>query len=152
LSKEQEAELMQQTLAALGEMRIRYPGKSEEEAEAVLDEILNNWKYHKPKVASYWLVKLDATKQRKVSGLNMHGVIQGFMYVFFFSRSSWESVFSKSSEVVTTQELRCCQHVVQLCRDCLLVVYKFVADSRGSLSGLSPDWDDTRYSHFLKRP
>lgn len=39
LSKEQEAELMQQTLAALGEMRIRYPGKSEEEAEAVLDEV-----------------------------------------------------------------------------------------------------------------
>lgn len=29
-------------------------------------QILNNWKYHKPKVASYWLVKLDATKQRKV--------------------------------------------------------------------------------------
>lgn len=39
LSKEQEAELMQQTLAALREMRIRYPGKSEEEAEAVLDEV-----------------------------------------------------------------------------------------------------------------
>lgn len=39
LSKEQEAELMQQTLTALGEMRIRYPGKSEEEAEAVLDEV-----------------------------------------------------------------------------------------------------------------
>lgn len=39
LSKEQEAELMQQTLAALREMRIRYPGKSEEEAEAMLDEV-----------------------------------------------------------------------------------------------------------------
>uniref|UniRef100_A0A8C2AD96 Tubulin tyrosine ligase-like family, member 7 n=1 Tax=Cyprinus carpio TaxID=7962 RepID=A0A8C2AD96_CYPCA len=185
LSKEQEAELMQQTLAALGEMRIRYPGKSEEEAEAVLDEILNNWKYHKPKVASYWLVKLDATKQRKVLDIvrtNIRSVLQRIwsepdveslrLYRLFnrvFNRllwshgqglwnclsssgSSWESVFSKSSEVVTTQELRCCQHVVQLCRDCLLVVYKFVADSRGSLSGLSPDWDDTRYSHFLKRP
>uniref|UniRef100_A0A8C2CTR1 Tubulin tyrosine ligase-like family, member 7 n=1 Tax=Cyprinus carpio TaxID=7962 RepID=A0A8C2CTR1_CYPCA len=183
LSKEQEAELMQQTLAALGEMRIRYPGKSEEEAEAVLDEILNNWKYHKPKVASYWLVKLDATKQRKVLDIvrtNIRSVLQRIwsepdveslrLYRLFnrvFNRllwshgqglwnclsssgSSWESVFSKSSEVVTTQELRCCQHVVQLCRDCLLVVYKFVADSRGSLSGLSPDWDDTRYSHFLK--
>ncbi|XP_051768360.1 tubulin polyglutamylase TTLL7 isoform X2 [Ctenopharyngodon idella] len=178
LSKEQEAELMQQTLAALGEMRIRYPGKSEEEAEAVLDEILNNWKYHKPKVASYWLVKLDATKQRKVLDIvrtNIRSVLQRIwsepdveslrLYRLFnrvFNRllwshgqglwnclsssgSSWESVFSKSSEVVTAQELRCCQRVVQLCRDCLLVVYKFVADSRGSLSGLSPDWDDTRY-------
>uniref|UniRef100_A0A8C2GM79 Tubulin tyrosine ligase-like family, member 7 n=1 Tax=Cyprinus carpio TaxID=7962 RepID=A0A8C2GM79_CYPCA len=181
LSKEQEAELMQQTLAALGEMRIRYPGKSEEEAEAVLDEILNNWKYHKPKVASYWLVKLDATKQRKVLDIvrtNIRSVLQRIwsepdveslrLYRLFnrvfnrllwshgqglwncLSSSGYETFIFKSSEVVTTQELRCCQHVVQLCRDCLLVVYKFVADSRGSLSGLSPDWDDTRYSHFLK--
>ncbi|XP_042621904.1 tubulin polyglutamylase TTLL7-like isoform X3 [Cyprinus carpio] len=179
LSKEQEAALMQQTLAALGEMKIRYPGKSEEEAEAVLDEILNNWKYHKQKVASYWLVKLDAIKQRKVLDIvrsNIRLVLQRIwsepdveslrLYHLFnrvfnrllwshgqglwnclssSGRSSWESVFSKSSEVVTTQERRCCQRVVQLCRDCLLVVYKFVADSRGSLSGLSPDWDDTRY-------
>ncbi|CAL8234722.1 unnamed protein product [Arctogadus glacialis] len=57
--------------------------------------------------------------------------------------SSWESVFSKSSEVVSPQELLCCRRVVQLCRDCLLVVYKFVSESRGSMSGLSPEWDDT---------
>lgn len=38
-SKEQEAELMSQTLAALTAMRIRFPGKSEEEAESVLDEV-----------------------------------------------------------------------------------------------------------------
>uniref|UniRef100_A0A8C1V9C3 Tubulin tyrosine ligase-like family, member 7 n=1 Tax=Cyprinus carpio TaxID=7962 RepID=A0A8C1V9C3_CYPCA len=182
LLKEQEAALMQQTLAALGEMKIRYPGKSEEEAEAVLDEILNNWKYHKQKVASYWLVKLDAIKQRKVLDIvrsNIRSVLQrvwsepdveslrlyhlfnrvfnrllwshgqGLWNCLSSSGSSWESVFCKSSEVVTTQERRCCQRVVQLCRDCLLVVYKFVADSRGSLSGLSPDWDDTRYSYFI---
>lgn len=38
-SKEEEAELVNQTLAALTAMRIRFPGKSEEEAEAVLDEV-----------------------------------------------------------------------------------------------------------------
>ncbi|KAI5614687.1 tubulin polyglutamylase TTLL7 isoform X1 [Silurus asotus] len=175
-SKEQEAELTRQTLAALGELRIRFPGKSEEEAEAVLDEILNNWKYHKPKVASYWLVKLDATKQRKVLDIvrtNVRSLLQRIwrepdidslrLYRLFsrvFSRllwshgqglwncfcssgrSSWESIFSKSSEVVTPQELQCCQRLVQLCRDCLLVVYKFVAESRGSLTGLNPEWDD----------
>uniref|UniRef100_A0A3Q2Y892 Tubulin tyrosine ligase-like family, member 7 n=1 Tax=Hippocampus comes TaxID=109280 RepID=A0A3Q2Y892_HIPCM len=65
-TKEQEAELVRQTLTALTAMRIRFPGKTEEEAEVVLDEILDNWKFHKPKVASYWLVKLDSTKQRKV--------------------------------------------------------------------------------------
>ncbi|KAF7703496.1 hypothetical protein HF521_022503 [Silurus meridionalis] len=178
-SKEQEAELTRQTLAALGELRIRFPGKSEEEAEAVLDEILNNWKYHKPKVASYWLVKLDATKQRKVLDIvrtNVRSLLQRIwrepdidslrLYRLFsrvFSRllwshgqglwncfcssgrSSWESIFSKSSEVVTPQELQCCQRLVQLCRDCLLVVYKFVAESRGSLTGLNPEWDDPRY-------
>uniref|UniRef100_A0AAR2JKT8 Tubulin tyrosine ligase-like family, member 7 n=1 Tax=Pygocentrus nattereri TaxID=42514 RepID=A0AAR2JKT8_PYGNA len=176
-SKEQEAELTRQTLAALGEMRIRFPGKSEEEAEAVLNEILNNWKYHKPKVASYWLVKLDATKQRKVLDIvrtNVRSVLQriwrepdvdslrlyrlfsrvfnrllwshgqGLWNCFCSSGSSWESIFSKSAEVVTAQELQCCQRLVQLCRDCLLVVYKFVSDSRGSLTGLSPEWDDTR--------
>ena len=38
-SKEQEAELVRQTLAVLSVMRIRFPGKTEEEAEAVLDEV-----------------------------------------------------------------------------------------------------------------
>ena len=64
--------------------------------------------------------------------------------VCVLNSSSWESVFSKSSEVVSPQELQCCRRLVQLCRDCLLVVYKFVSESRGSMSGLSPEWDDTR--------
>ncbi|CAG5864392.1 unnamed protein product [Menidia menidia] len=177
-SKEQEAELVRQTLSVLTAMRIRFPGKTEEEAEAVLDEILDNWKYHKPKVASYWLVKLDSTKQRKVLDIvrtNVRSALQriwrepdvdslhlyrlfnrvfnrllwshgqGLWNCFSNTSSSWESIFSKCSEVVSPQELQCCRRLVQLCRDCLLIVYKFVSESRGSLSGLSPEWDDTRY-------
>uniref|UniRef100_A0AAV2KXF7 Tubulin polyglutamylase TTLL7 n=2 Tax=Knipowitschia caucasica TaxID=637954 RepID=A0AAV2KXF7_KNICA len=177
-SKEQELELVRQTLAALTAMRIRFPGKTEEEADAVLDDILDNWKYHKPKVASYWLVKLDSTKQRKVLDIvrtNVRSALQRIwrepevenlhlyrMFTRIFNRllwshgqglwncfshtgSSWESVFSRSSEVVSPLELQCCRRLVQLCRDCLLVVYKFVSESRGSLTGLSPEWDDTRY-------
>ncbi|XP_021455621.1 tubulin polyglutamylase TTLL7 isoform X1 [Oncorhynchus mykiss] len=177
-SKDQETELTRQSLAALSAMRIRFPGKTEEEAEAVLDEILDNWKYHKPKVASYWLVKLDSTKQRKVLDIvrtNVRSVLQrlwrepdvdslhlyrlfnrvfnrllwshgqGLWNLFSNTGSSWETIFSKSSEVVSQQELQCCQRLVQLCRDCLLVVYKFVSESRGTLTGLSPEWDDTRY-------
>ncbi|KAM4629486.1 tubulin polyglutamylase TTLL7 [Polymixia lowei] len=175
-SKEQEAELLRQSLAALTAMRIRFPGKTEDEAEAVLDEILDNWKYHKPKVASYWLVKLDSTKQRKVLDIvrtNVRSALQriwrepdveslhlyrlfnrvfnrllwshgqGLWNCFSNTGSSWETIFSKSSEVVLAQELQCCRRLVQLCRDCLLVVYKFVSESRGSLTGLSPEWDDT---------
>ncbi|KAK6484801.1 tubulin polyglutamylase TTLL7-like isoform X1 [Huso huso] len=177
-TKEQEAAMTRQTLAALNEMRIRFPGKTEEEAELMLDDILDNWKYHKPKVASYWLVKLDSTKQRKVLDIvrtNLRSAVQriwkepdvdslhiyrlfsrvfnrllwshgqGLWNCFSNSGSSWETIFNKSTELVTPQELQCCQRLVQLCRDCLLVVYKFVADSRGSLTGLSPEWDDTRY-------
>ncbi|KAF7665917.1 hypothetical protein LDENG_00127100 [Lucifuga dentata] len=171
-SKEQEAELVHQSLAALTAMRIRFPGKTEEEAEAVLDEILDNWKYHKQKVASYWLVKLDSTKQRKVldivrtnriwrepdvESLHLYRLFnrvfnrllwshgQGLWNCFSNTGSSWETIFSKSSEMVSPQELQCCRRLVQLCRDCLLVVYKFVSESRGSLTGLSPEWDDTRY-------
>lgn len=177
-SKEQELELVRQTLAALTAMRIRFPGKTEEDAEAVLDDILDNWKYHKPKVASYWLVKLDSTKQRKVLDIvrtNVRSALQriwrepevenlhlyrlftrvfnrllwshgqGLWNCFSNTGSSWETVFSRSSEVVSPQELQCCRRLVQLCRDCLLVVYKFVSESRGSLTGLSPEWDDTRY-------
>ncbi|KAI3368727.1 hypothetical protein L3Q82_025709 [Scortum barcoo] len=209
-SKEQEAELVRQTLAVLTAMRIRFPGKTEEEAEAVLDEILDNWKYHKSKVASYWLVKLDSTKQRKpllsaqlgsavrwavavradvlfgveqpneqqaevldivhtnvrsalqriwrepdVESLHLYRLFnrvfnrllwshgKGLWNCFSNNGSSWETIFSKSSEVVSPQELQCCRRLVQLCRDCLLVVYKFVLESRGSLTGLSLEWDDT---------
>lgn len=46
-SKEQEAELVRQTLAALTAMRIRFPGKSEEEAESVLDEVSAGFSGHK---------------------------------------------------------------------------------------------------------
>uniref|UniRef100_A0AAX7TET0 Tubulin tyrosine ligase-like family, member 7 n=1 Tax=Astatotilapia calliptera TaxID=8154 RepID=A0AAX7TET0_ASTCA len=173
-TKEQEAELVRQTLAVLTAMRIRFPGKTEEEAEGVLDEILDNWKYHKPKVASYWLVKLDSTKQRKVLDIvrtNVRSVLQriwkepdveslhlyrlfnrvfnrllwshgqGMWNCFSNTGSSWETIFSKSSEVVSPQELQCCRRLVQLCRDCLLVVYKFVSESRGSLTGLKKDSD-----------
>ncbi|KAM9762166.1 tubulin polyglutamylase TTLL7 isoform 4-T5 [Menidia menidia] len=183
-SKEQEAELVRQTLSVLTTMRIRFPGKTEEEAEAVLDEILDNWKYHKPKVASYWLVKLDSTKQRKVLDIvrtNVRSALQriwrepdvdslhlyrlfnrvfnrllwshgqGLWNCFSNTSSSWESIFSKCSEVVSPQELQCCRRLVQLCRDCLLIVYKFVSESRGSLSGLSPEWDDTRYWNAVSR-
>uniref|UniRef100_A0A665WFE0 Tubulin tyrosine ligase-like family, member 7 n=1 Tax=Echeneis naucrates TaxID=173247 RepID=A0A665WFE0_ECHNA len=175
-SKEQEAELVRQTLAALTAMRIRLPGKTEEEAEAVLDEILDNWKYHKPKVASYWLVKLDSTKQRKVLDIvrtNVRSALQriwrepeveslhlyrlfnrvfnrllwshgqGLWNCFSNTGSSWETIFSKSSEVVSPQELQCCRRLVQLCRDCLLVVYKFPIKKK-------PTWtsSSSRYGHL----
>ena len=48
-------------------MRIKFPGKTDDEAEDILDKLMADWKFHKPRVASYWLVKLDSIKRRKVS-------------------------------------------------------------------------------------
>ncbi|XP_005993927.1 tubulin polyglutamylase TTLL7 [Latimeria chalumnae] len=177
-TKEQEKELTRQAVCALNDMRIHFPGKTDEEVELILDDIMDNWKYHKSKVASYWLVKLDSTKQRKVldivrinirlvlqriwkvpevENLRLYRIFnrvfnrllwchgQGLWNCFSNSGLSWETILSKSSEVVTPQELHCCQRLVQLCKDCLLVVYRYVTESRGSLTGFSLDWDDTRY-------
>ena len=44
--------------------------------------------------------------------------------------SSWEMIFSKSTEVVSPTELDCCRRVVQLCCDCLLVLYRGAADKQ----------------------
>ncbi|XP_043929343.1 tubulin polyglutamylase TTLL7 [Protopterus annectens] len=177
-TKEQEEELTKQTLSSLLDMRIKFPGKNDDETELVLDAIMDNWKHHKSKVASYWLVKLDCGKQRKVLDIVRTNVCyilqriwkvpeveylrlyrifnrvfnrllwshgQGLWNCFSNSGTSWESLFNKSADVITPQELQCCQRLVQLCKDCLLVVYKFAADSRGSLTGVSPEWDDTRF-------
>ncbi|XP_071983578.1 tubulin polyglutamylase TTLL7 isoform X5 [Engystomops pustulosus] len=180
LSKDQEEELTKQTLHVLQNMRIRFPGKmDEDETCAIIDEIIDNWRYHKPKLASYWLIKLDSVKQRKILDIvrtNIRSVLQriwkvsdveclhlyrSFNRVFNrllwshgqglwscfcdSSSTSWETIFSKSTEVVTPDQLQCCHRLVQLCKNCLLVVYKYATDSRGSAAGVSPDGSDTRY-------
>ncbi|MEE6494674.1 hypothetical protein FKM82_001836 [Ascaphus truei] len=179
LTKEQEEELTKQTLFVLRDMRITLPGKVAEDTDSVIDEIMDNWRYHKPKVASYWLIKLDSVKQRKVLDIvrtNIRSVLQriwkvsdaeclhlyrsfnrvfnrllwshgqGLWNCFCNSGTPWESIFSKSTEVVIPQlQLQCCHRLVQLCKDCLLVVYKYATDPRGSVPGSIPGWEDTRY-------
>ena len=60
--------------------------------------------------------------------------------------NAWETIFSKSSEPISGVELNCCRRIVQLCRDCLLIVYQFAAEAKnqstgGSQSNLSADTD-----------
>uniref|UniRef100_A0A4W3HUF6 Tubulin tyrosine ligase-like family, member 7 n=1 Tax=Callorhinchus milii TaxID=7868 RepID=A0A4W3HUF6_CALMI len=180
ITNEQEEELTKQSLISLNELTIRFPGKTVEESELLLDDILDNWKYHKSKVASYWLVKLDSIKQRKVLDIvrtNVRSILQrvwkihdvdslrlyrifnrvfnrllwshgqGLWNCFSSSGTSWETIFSKSTEVITSQELQCCHRLVQLCKDCLLVVYRFAADSRGTFPTLN-EWEESRLDYF----
>ncbi|XP_016850374.1 tubulin polyglutamylase TTLL7 isoform X2 [Anolis carolinensis] len=177
-TKEQEESLTKETLVIFNDMKIRFPGKTNEEAELIIEDIMDNWKYHKSKVASYWLIKLDSAKQRKVLDIvkaSIRSVLQrvwrvsdveclhlyrlfnrvfnrllwshgqGLWNCFCNSGSSWETIFSRSTEAVTADQLQCCQRIVELCKQCVLVVYKYSADSRGSLTGMNPDWDDTRH-------
>ena len=37
----------------------------------LLLQIQENWKFHKPRVATYWLVKLDSVKRRKVEFVHL---------------------------------------------------------------------------------
>ncbi|KAF0877575.1 TTLL7 polyglutamylase, partial [Crocuta crocuta] len=177
-TKEQEDHLTSQTLFVLKDMKIRFPGKSDAESLLLIEDIIDNWRYHKTKVASYWLIKLDSVKQRKVLDIvktsirtilpriwkvpdveevNLYRIFnrvfnrllwshgQGLWNCFCDSGSSWESIFSKSPEVVTPLQLQCCQRLVELCKQCLLVVYKYATDTRGSFSGTGTDWSNSRY-------
>ncbi|GAB1288236.1 Tubulin polyglutamylase TTLL7 [Apodemus speciosus] len=175
-TKEQEDDLTSQTLFVLKDMRIRFPGKSDAESELLIEDIMDNWKHYKTKVASYWLIKLDSVKQRKVldivkssirtvlpriwrvpdaEELSLYRIFnrvfnrllwshgQGLWSCFCDSGSSWESIFSKSPEVVTPLQLQCCQRLVELCKQCLLVVYKYTTETRGPISGIGPDWGNS---------
>uniref|UniRef100_H2ZKE6 Tubulin polyglutamylase TTLL7 n=1 Tax=Ciona savignyi TaxID=51511 RepID=H2ZKE6_CIOSA len=73
-----EDENTQRTLAALERTRIKYPGKNDDQADEILDHIIQNWKSHKPKIASYWLVKLDSVKRKKVIDI-VRGNVQAIM-------------------------------------------------------------------------
>ena len=55
-----------------------------------------------------------------------------FVYLYFsLHRNSWEMIFSKSSDVISSTEMSCSRRIVQLCRDCLLIVYQFAAEAKG---------------------
>ncbi|XP_006822303.1 tubulin polyglutamylase TTLL7-like [Saccoglossus kowalevskii] len=163
--KEREEEMTKRTLIALSDMRIKFPGKTDEEAELILQQLQDNWKFHKPRIASYWLVKLDSIKRRKVvdivrsnvravlqrtwrssdvDGLRLYRIFnrvfnrllwshgQGLWNCFSTSGNSWETIFSKSTDVISSSEMSCCRRIVQLCRDCLLIVYQFASEAKNS--------------------
>ncbi|XP_066298386.1 tubulin polyglutamylase TTLL7-like isoform X1 [Branchiostoma lanceolatum] len=167
VKSEREEELTKRTLSALSDMRIKFPGKTDEEADTVLDAIEGNWKYHKPRIASYWLVKLDSIKRRKVIDIvrmNIRALLQrvwhlndvdnlalyrifcrvfnrllwshgqGLWNCFSTSQCSWETIFSKSTDVISPMEMSCCRRIVQLCRQCLLIVYQFAAETKNAVA------------------
>ena len=43
---------------------------------------------------------------------------------------SWEAIFRKSSFAVTENELKCCYRIVELCKDCVLIVYQYAFEQK----------------------
>lgn len=60
---------------------------------------------------------------------------------FFSQNGSWETIFSKSSENICENEFNCCRRIVQLCRDCLLIVYQFAAEAKSTSQQNSENTD-----------
>lgn len=38
---------------------------------------------------------------------------------------SWETIFSKSTLNITENELKCCYRIIDLCKDCVIIVYQY---------------------------
>ncbi|XP_011353988.1 tubulin polyglutamylase TTLL7 [Pteropus vampyrus] len=150
-TKEQEDDLTSQTLFVLKDMKIRFPGKSDAESLLLVEDVLDIVK------TSIRAVLPRIWKVSDVDELNLYRIFnrvfnrllwshgQGLWNCFCDSGSSWESIFSKSPEVVTPLQLQCCQRLVELCKQCLLVVYKYASDTRGSLSSIGTNWGNSRY-------
>ncbi|KAI0242593.1 Tubulin polyglutamylase TTLL7 [Lamellibrachia satsuma] len=66
-----------------------------------------------------------------------HG--QGLWNCFQASGNSWETIFNKSSDHITPFEMACCRRIVQLCRDCLLIVYQFAAEAKNTQHSITRD-------------
>jgi len=60
-----------------------------------------------------------------------------WLLIFLLCRSnaSWETIFSKSTDSIDETELNCCRRIVQLCKDCLLIVYQFAAEAKTAAQG-----------------
>uniref|UniRef100_A0A1I8FYX1 Tubulin polyglutamylase TTLL7 n=1 Tax=Macrostomum lignano TaxID=282301 RepID=A0A1I8FYX1_9PLAT len=138
-------ETARQLLKQITEVSIRFPGKSPAEAAELLQQIRQNWKFYRPKLAAFWLAKLDSAKRQQILGIVKQTVAtavqrsaagshtsllnrlfsrmlaangQGLWNTFGTSAAGWEVALTQSQT-----ELLCCRRVVRLCQDCLITTF-----------------------------
>lgn len=66
-------------LKLLNQLEIKFPGKSSEDTKMILSKIYSKFDVYRPKLADYWMVKLDDTKRIKVTFIIR--VILSFMLI-----------------------------------------------------------------------
>jgi len=54
-------------LKLLNQLEIKFPGKTSEDTKNILSKIYSKFDVYRPKLADYWMVKLDDTKRIKVT-------------------------------------------------------------------------------------
>ncbi len=54
-------------LKLLNQLEIKFPGKSSQQTKNILNKLYSRLEFYKPKIANYWMVKLDDAKRSKVS-------------------------------------------------------------------------------------
>jgi hypothetical protein len=53
-------------LKLLNQLEIKFPGKSSQQTKNILNKLYSRLEFYKPKIANYWMVKLDDAKRSKV--------------------------------------------------------------------------------------
>ncbi|RNA02921.1 tubulin polyglutamylase TTLL7 isoform X1 [Brachionus plicatilis] len=150
-------------LKLLNQLEIKFPGKTNQQTRNILQKIYSKLDSYKPKLADYWMVKLDDSKRTKIINIVKSNVIvilqkvfmvdsvenlriykifiklfnrllwmhgQGLWNCFGSSNSTWESIFNKSSFQISENELKCCYRVVELCKDCVIIVYQYAFENK----------------------
>jgi hypothetical protein len=46
-------------------------------------------------------------------------------------------MFSKSSFIISEKELKCCHRIIELCKDCVLIVFQYALEQKHAMSNSS---------------
>ena len=57
-------------LKLLNQLEIKFPGKNNDQTKLLISTIYSKLETYKPKLANYWMIKLDDSKRSKVSKIN----------------------------------------------------------------------------------
>lgn len=82
LSNENISTLTIACLKLLKQLEIKFPGKTNLQARSILQKIYSKIDYYKPKLADYWMIKLDDCKRTKIINIVKSNVIVILQKVF----------------------------------------------------------------------
>ncbi len=64
---------------------------------------------------------------------------------------SWETIFSKSTFSISENELKCCYRIIELCKDCVLIVYQYAFEQNTPATENATPTNIKQTNHSLYR-